>query len=236
MENSLDQLEEILGVTFKDKKLLRKALTHSSYRIAHRKENLEDNERLEFIGDAVLNLCISLLLFQRFPTDKEGDLTKKRAHLVCKERLVKIAGKLDLINYLLMGKREQGLELKSKLNMAGRALEALLGALFLDQGLEKTLPLIEKLYLPYLKRLKSIDTIRDYKTKLQEFLQKEKGVIPFYEVVKISGPSHKPRFKVALKIGETLIAQALGPSKKEAENLAAKKALFLLKKEKDLKA
>ncbi len=232
MENSFSELENLLGINFKNKDLLKKALTHSSYRIAHKEEKLEDNERLEFMGDAVLNLCISFLLYQKFPLDREGDLTKKRAYLVCKERLIKIAEKLALRNYILMGRRERSLDLKSQLNIAGRALEALLGALFLDQGLEKTCSVVEKLFSSYLRRLKSTHSIVDYKTKLQEYLQKEKGIIPFYEVIKITGPSHKPKIKVAIKLGEQIIAQAIGKSKKEAENLAAKRALLILSQKK----
>lgn len=234
MENSFSELEKILEVNFNDKLLLKKALTHSSYRIAHKEEKLEDNERLEFIGDAVLNLCISLLLYKKFPTDREGDLTKKRAYLVCKERLIKIAEKIDMLNFIYMGRREQGLDQKSKLNIAGRAVEALLGALFLDQGLEKTCKIVEKLFSPYLRRLKSAESISDYKTKLQELLQKEKGIIPLYEVVEIKGPSHKPRIKISLKLGDQVLAEATGASKKEAENLAAKKALISLLKEKKI--
>lgn len=232
MENPFSQLEELLEITFRDKTLLKRALTHSSYRIAHKEEKLEDNERLEFIGDAVLNLCISLLLYKKFPLDREGDLTKKRAYLVCKERLIKIAEKIHLLDYILMGRREQGLDQKSRLNIAGRAVEALFGALFLDQGLEKTCKVVEKLFSFYLRRLKSADSISDYKTKLQELLQKKRGLIPFYEVIEIKGPSHKPRIKIALKIGDQILAEAIGASKKEAENLAAKKALHLLFKDK----
>ncbi|MFN3406308.1 MAG: ribonuclease III [Caldimicrobium sp.] len=232
MENSFGELEKLIEVSFEDKKLLKKALTHSSYRIACKEEDLEDNERLEFIGDAVLNLCISLLLYKKFPTDREGDLTKKRAYLVCKERLIKMAEKLNLIDFVLMGKRERGLELKSKLNIAGRAFEAIIGALFLDQGLEKTYLVVEKLFTPYIKKLRSPKNLQDYKTKLQEIIQKERGVIPHYEVLKIIGPSHKPKIKVALKVGDEVLSQAVGMSKKEAENLAAKKALLKLVKQK----
>ncbi|MFN4197344.1 MAG: ribonuclease III, partial [Caldimicrobium sp.] len=183
-------------------------------------------------GDAVLNLCVSLLLYKKFPTVREGDLTKKRAYLVCKERLIEIAEKLNLIDFVLMGKREKGLELKSKLNIAGRALEALIGALFLDQGLEKTYLVVEKLFTPYIKKLKSSKNLQDYKTKFQEIIQKERGVIPQYKVLKIIGPSHKPKIKVALKVGDEVLSQAVGMSKKEAENLAAKKALLKILKQK----
>ncbi len=226
----LEEVEKALRVTFQNKKLLKTALTHSSYRLAYKYEDFEDNERLEFIGDALLNFCISLILYEKFPRDKEGDLTKKRAFLVCKERLIEIAKKLNLQDYLFLGKREQNLELESKLNIAGRTLEALLGAIFLDQGLEKTLEIVRYLFSPYFKYLKR-DRVDDFKTKLQEYLQKERDLVPYYEILKISGPAHKPEIEVAVKIGEEILAKAKGPSRKRAENLAAKKALMRLKKQ-----
>jgi len=229
MENPLEELEERLGVTFQNKELLREALTHSSYRIVHRDKVKEDNERLEFIGDAVLNLCVSLILFKKFPEDREGDLTKKRAYLVCKERLIKLAEEFELLNYIYMGRRERGLEKKSQLNIAGRALEALIGAYFLDQGLEKTCEFVKKLFSKSLRKLKSSSLV-DYKTRLQEYLQKERGLVPVYEVLEIKGPSHKPEIKVAVKVGDEVLATSKGSSRKEAENLAAKKALLKLKK------
>jgi ribonuclease-3 len=229
MEKDLEELEKRLGITFQKKELLKRALTHSSYRIAHREEVSEDNEKLEFIGDAVLNLCISLLLYEKFPQDREGDLTKKRSYLVCKERLIKVAEKLGILDFLLMGRREKALEMKSKLNMAGRALEAIIGAIYLDQGLEKACEVVRSLFGKYLKTMRA-SLLSDYKTKLQEFLQKERGVIPIYEIVEIKGPPHKPEIEIAVKLGGEVLATAKGLSRKEAENLAAKKALFKLKK------
>lgn len=229
MKRSLEDLERRLGVTFRDKELLKRALTHSSYKITHKDEVSEDNERLEFIGDAVLNLCISLLLYEKFPQDREGDLTKKRAYLVCKERLIKVAEKLEILDFLFMGRRERALEKKSKLNMAGRALEAIIGAIYLDQGLEKTCEVVNSLFGRYLKTLRA-SLLSDYKTKLQEFLQKEKGEIPLYEIVEMRGPSHKPEIEIAVKVGGEVLAIAKGSSRKEAENLAAKKALLKLRR------
>ncbi len=229
MEKNLEELEKRIGVTFKNKELLKRALTHSSYRIVHRNEVSEDNERLEFIGDAVLNLCISLWLYEKFPKDREGDLTKKRSYLVCKDRLIKIADTLGLLEFLLMGRRERSLEKKSKLNMAGKALEAIIGALYLDQGLDKTYEVVKKLFGKYLRTLRA-PLLSDYKTKLQEFIQKEIGQIPTYEIVEIKGPSHKPEIEIAVKLGQEVLAKAKGASRKEAENLAAKKALFKLKR------
>lgn len=228
-EEDFQELEKALGVSFRDKELLKRALTHSSYRISHRHEVPEDNERLEFVGDALLNLCVSLILYERFPADREGDLTKKRAYLVCKERLVKVAEALRLHEFLLTGAREKNLDLKSRLNMAGRAVEAIIGAIFLDQGLEKTCEVVNRIFAPYLRSLK-LRSLSDAKSRLQEYLQKARGLIPAYEVLKITGPAHKPEIEVAVKVGEEIIAKAKGASRKEAENLAAKRALNKLKR------
>lgn len=230
MEEHFQELENALGINFKNKELLKIALTHSSYRISHKHEDLEDNERLEFVGDALLNLCISLLLYEKFPKDREGDLTKKRAYLVCKERLIKVAESLRLPEFLLTGRREKTLDLKSRLNMAGRAVEALIGAIFLDQGLEKACKVVHKLFAPYFKTLK-LKPLVDAKSRLQEYLQKEKGIIPVYEVLEITGPAHKPEIEVVVKVEDMVLAKAKGTSRKEAENLAAKKALTKLKKQ-----
>jgi ribonuclease-3 len=225
---NLQELEEKLGIAFKDKSLLRTALTHSSYRLRKKDPNLVDNERLEFLGDAVLNLCVSQLLYAKFPQDKEGDLTRKRAYLVCKERLSKIAEKLNLSNYLLLGDRERKLDERSLKNISARALEALIGAIFLELGFEKTCKLLEDWLKPYLRGL-SIKRIIDYKTKLQEYLQKERGITPTYKVLSIIGPSHKPWIEVAVRVGDEVLAKAKGRSKKEAENKAAYLALKKLK-------
>lgn len=230
MDKPVEELEAILGITFKNKELLKTALMHSSYRLSHKDKVVEDNERLEFIGDAVLNLCISLYLYQKFPADREGDLTKKRAYLVCKDRLIKVAEGLALLDYIYLGKRERALELKSKKNIAGRTLEAIFGAIFLDQGLEVTCQIVRKLLSPYFRGLR-VSRITDYKTKLQEVLQKTLGGVPTYEVLEITGPAHKPVIEVVVKVNDEILARAKGASKKEAENLAAKKALYKLKKQ-----
>lgn len=229
MERPIEELEVRLGITFKNKELLKEALTHSSYRLSHRGENITDNERLEFLGDALLNLCISLYLYEKFPEDREGELTKKRSYLVCRERLIKVAESLNLWEYMYVGRRERALDERGKKNIAGRTVEALIGAIFLDQGLEKTCEVVRRLFLPYIRSLRST-IITDYKTKLQEFLQKTLGEVPHYEVTRISGPAHLPEIEVAVSVGGKVIAKAKGTSRKEAENLVAKKALYKLKK------
>ncbi len=232
MEKSLEEFEKILEFEFKNKELLKTALIHRSYKISHKEENLEDNERLEFLGDSVLNLCISILIFKKFPQDKEGELTKKRAYLVCKNTLIRIAKKLNLLDYIFLGKREKRLDDKSKANISARALEAVIGAMFLDAGLEPTCERIKKWYRAYLARFPKTPP-HDYKTQLQEFCQREYGKRPDYQVISVSGPSHEPKFEVAISLNGETIAKAKGTSKKEAEILAAKKALSILKKRKE---
>ncbi len=229
MEKDLSEFESLLGISFKNKELLKTALTHRSYRVSHKSEVKEDNERLEFLGDAVLNLCSSIWVFSKYPLESEGELSKKRAYLVCKETLIKIAERLKLMNYIFLGKREEKLDLKSKYNIAGRTVEALIGAIFLERGFEETCEKIKTWFKPYLVQL-SKRSFKDYKTQLQEWSQKELGISPFYKVLKISGPPHKPCFEVEVWLGEEVLARARGNSKKDAETLAAKKALKIVKK------
>ncbi|PMP67033.1 MAG: ribonuclease III [Thermodesulfobacterium geofontis] len=229
MEKDLFSLEKALGFNFRDKGLLKSALTHRSYKISHKEIDWEDNERLEFLGDSVLNLCISLLLFQKFKEDREGDLTQKRAYLVCKNTLVKVAQKLNLCDYIYLGKREEKLDKKSKENICARAMEALIGALFLEGGFEITFERVKKWFLPYFAKFRQ-KKIKDYKTQLQEFIQKHYNKKPEYEVLSVSGPSHNPEFEIAVKLNGEIITKAKGASKKSAEILGAKKALKLLKK------
>lgn len=229
MEKDLKALEEILNFSFNDKTLLQTALTHSSYRITHKEQNLEDNERLEFLGDAVLNLCITYLIFNKYREDREGELTRKRAHLVCKNTLIKVAKKLNLLEYVYLGKREEKLDSKSKENIAARTLEALIGAMFLDGGLEKTCEKVKEWFKPYFNRIPKT-VCYDYKTELQELLQSKLNERPIYEVISVYGPPHSPKFEVVVKLNGKILAKAKGNSKKEAENLAARKALRLLKK------
>ena len=229
---SLQELESALGLEFKNKELLKTALTHSSYRACYKKLGVQDNEKLEFLGDAVLSLCISLYLYKKYPEDSEGELTKKRAYLVCKDTLIKVANKLGLLDFIYLGRRERRLDIKSKQNISARAVEALIGAIFLEFGLETSCEKIRKWFIPYLRGRKA--SFKDYKTRLQEFSQKCFGTRPEYQVVKVLGPAHSPKFEVEVKIEDKVLAKARGSSKKEAENLAAKKALNCLKKNKEI--
>lgn len=230
MEKDLEEFEKTIDFKFKNKKLLKSALTHRSYKISHKDIDWEDNERLEFLGDSVLNFCISLLLFQKFKEDKEGELTQKKAYLVCKDTLIKVSKKLNILNYIYLGKREKKLDKKSKENICARTVEALIGALFLEGGFELTFEKVKKWFLPYFVKFRQ-KKFKNYKTQLQEFTQKYYSKKPEYEILSVSGPSHNPRFEIGVKLNGKIIATAKGSSKKEAEILAAKKALKILKKD-----
>ncbi len=233
MKKDLEELEKVLDFKFKNKDLLKSALTHRSYKVSHKEINWEDNERLEFLGDSVLNLCISFLLFKKFEENREGELTQKRAYLVCKDTLIKVSRKLNLLDYIYLGRREEKLDKKSKENICARTMEALIGALFLEGGFEVAFERVKRWFSPYFVKFRQ-KRFQDYKTQLQEFVQKYYHKKPEYEVLSVSGPSHKPRFEVGVKINGEIIATAKGSSKKSAEILAAKKALkFLEKKELD---
>jgi ribonuclease-3 len=227
----LQELETAINLEFKNKELLKTALTHSSYKACYKRSDIQDNEKLEFLGDAVLNLCISLYLYQKYPDDSEGELTKKRAYLVCKETLIKVAKKLGLLDFIYLGRRERRLDLKSKQNISARTVEALIGAIFLEFGLEIACERVRKWFSPYLRGRK--EDFKDYKTRLQELSQRYYGTRPEYQVVKVLGPAHNPKFEVEVRIEGKVLARARGKSKKEAENLAAKKALISLKKEEE---
>jgi len=227
MPKDLKEFEKLLDIEFSNPQLLQTALTHRSYKISHKELKLEDNERLEFLGDSVLNLCISKMLFEKYPEDTEGELTKKRAYLVCKTTLIKVAKKIKLLDYIFLGRREEKLDTKSKENISARALEALIGAIFLEKGFEYTCEKIRKWFSPYLRKFPKTP-LHDYKTKLQEFMQKEFHQRPVYEVTSVSGPPHHPKFEVVVKFQDKILAKAKGSSKKEAENKAAKKALKVL--------
>jgi len=221
---NLEEFENLIGVKFSDRSLIKAALTHRSYKACYKRFDIEDNERLEFLGDSVLNLCISKILFEKFPKAREGELTKKRAYLVCKQTLVQVAKKINLLDFIYMGRREERLDPKSKENIAARALEAVIGAIFLDKGFSQACNKIKEWFLPVIESLGKA-SFCDYKTRLQEVLQRKFHEKPTYEVLSIKGPPHNPEFEVAVKLRSKVLATGKGCSKKEAEVEAAKKAL-----------
>ncbi|CAA6808423.1 MAG: Ribonuclease III (EC [uncultured Campylobacterales bacterium] len=218
-EDNLRQIQKILNYKFKNIDLLIQALTHKSYKKPY------NYERLEFLGDAVLDLIIGEYLYLKFQDIDEGYLSKLRAALVSKDGFTKLAYELDLHKFILLSDAEIANKGRHKPSLLSSVYESVMGALYLDAGLEKvkelTLEVLDQTY-------SSIDLASlssDYKTKLQEITQAEFGVIPDYKVTKEDGPDHKKSFEITLYIHDKNIAVGYGNSKKQAQQSAAKKAL-----------
>lgn len=220
MQNNYSELEKNISYTFKNKKLLEQSFIHPSYANEHKLTKTETNQRLEFLGDSVLELVISTRLFLDLKDREEGALTKQRAKIVCEENLSKIAIKLNLYNYLLTGKSENKDSVKNNKSIMCDTIESLIGAIYLDSGIEHATEFINKfIYSDFQK----IDII-DYKSFLKEYCNKNKYKID-YEIVEEIGPDHNKLFNVALLINNEIKTYAIGHSKKEAETIASKNYL-----------
>lgn len=226
MEKNIKTLEQDLQYTFKDKRLIVEALTHKSYKQPY------DNERLEFLGDAVLDLIVGEYLFKKFANSNEGNLSKIRASLVNEAGFDKLARVLKLGDYIFLSNAEENNGGREKPSLLSNAFEALMGAIYLESGLivvnEIAIKLIEKNY----KDISLTSLSRDYKTSLQEITQARFGIPPEYIVLASRGPDHLKEFEVAVIIEGKEYAKALGKSKKVAQQECAKIAIEMLKKEK----
>lgn len=221
-------LQEKIKYFFKDESLLKIALTHSSYS-NEAKNKLKNNERLEFLGDSVISLIVSKHLFKTFPEEAEGELTKVRAFFVCDDSLAGFAEKIELGKYLKIGKGEEHAGGRSRPSILEDAFEALVGAIYLDGGFKAAKSFVLS-FLPKTIDIKLIDSLNDYKTKLQEIIQKQKTPLNVeYILAKESGPDHDKRFEINLKINKKIMGYGFGKSKKRAEQEAAKNALEALK-------
>lgn len=225
MRNELKALAEIFGLTIKDEQRWEEALTHASWLFAHPDTPARHNERLEFLGDAVLQLVVSIILFEQFPERAEGELTLIRSRLVSRDRLAQIAKTLRLDRAVRFGFSIKGKGLETVL---GNALEAVVGAYFLEQGFTATRSLIEKYFLNGLDALLTESAQKDAKSRLQELLQERNGVLPEYRVLDETGPPHDRRFRVGVFLDQTALGEAEGRSKQEAETNAAVAALATL--------
>ncbi|MCL6622313.1 MAG: ribonuclease III [Syntrophobacterales bacterium] len=219
-------LQAHLGVTFRNPGLLEQALRHSSY-VHENPECGPSNEQLEFLGDAVLSLAVSHRLLQAFPCSPEGELSRRRAALVNARTLAAVARSLDLGEHLLLGKGEERQGGRRKPSLLADALEAVLAAVYLDQGLEAAARLVETWLSPLLAAQEELD-FQDAKTLLQEWAQARRQAPPEYVVLEESGPSHARVFRVALRLGGQTVAEGRGRSKKAAEQEAARRALAAL--------
>lgn len=224
MRTDLKNLEDKLGYFFEQPELLEEALRHASYTHEQEEISLRDNERLEFLGDAVLDLAISHLLMELFKSAPEGDLSKYRASVVNEKVLSQVAGELGLGEYLLLGRGEDMGGGRGKPSILADSMEALLGAVYLDGGFEKSQGIIRVLFLPLLMKLNTSDAIEDYKSLLQEYTQDAFKARPDYIVIHESGPSHDKLFRVAIYLKGKLISEGEGKNKKEAEQKAAREA------------
>ena len=222
----LDELEKNIGYSFKNKKLLENALTHTSYAYEH---HVESNEKLEFLGDSILEFISSKYLYSEYAKLKEGEMTKVRASVVCEESLYKVAKKHDFSDFLFLGKSEQLSGGKYRVAILADSVEAVIAAMYLDGGIEP----VEKFIIQNLKEEIEYATkhvgIKDYKTVLQEKLQVHGDVKIEYEITKEAGPDHDKRFEAQVKCDGKILANGEGKSKKEAEMQASKKALENIK-------
>jgi ribonuclease-3 len=223
-------IEQRLHYEFNDKDLLQEALRHSSYVNELADPQLRDNERLEFLGDAVLNLIIGHILMQRYPELKEGDLSRSRANLVNESRLAKIARSFELGSFIQLGKGEIQTLGREKNSILADTFEALMAAIFLDGGFDTAYQIIKTNFQPLIAHLDTTANNLDYKSQLQEQVQVEHGVMPEYNIIREDGPDHDKTFWVTLKVLD-IDTQGSGKNKKAAEQDAARRALDLLNKE-----
>lgn len=224
----MEKLEEKLGYTFRDRSLLENALTHSSYANENKSLGLQSNERLEFLGDSVLGMVTADYLFRTHPDLPEGDLTRTRAALVCEGSLVEVAHQLELGSYLKLGKGEDAGGGRERPSIVADAVEAVLAAVYLDGGIGSARKIIQKFILD---REEEKGGSRDYKTALQELVQRENGQVLSYRLTGESGPDHAKVFAMEVLLNDGVIGSGQGRSKKEAEQAAAKAAVLTLEGE-----
>lgn len=223
-------LEEKIGYAFRDRTLLENALTHSSYANEHRDKGMPSNERLEFLGDSILGLVVADHLYRNRPDLPEGDLTRIRAALVCEGSLVEVAKSLDLGSYLKLGRGEESGGGRKRPSIQADAVEAMLAAVYLDGGIGQARKLIHSLILN--QEREKIANGRDFKTGLQELVQRESGQVLSYRLVGESGPDHAKTFSMEVLLNGQPVGSGEGRSKKEAEQAAAKAAVEKLEKTK----
>ncbi len=221
----LESLQKKIGIQFSDLSLLQRALTHSSYLHEHEDEVLEDNERLEFLGDAVLDFMVAAMLYHRFPEMREGEMTRLRARLVRMETLAKIARKMGLNQALYLGHGEEESGGRERPGNLCAVFEAFVGALYLDQGLDAVREVIEPELLAVLEDSFEGEVDKDPKSKLQEWSQGTLGLTPVYNTVKTSGPDHAKTFTVEVLINGRRFGIGTGRSKQAASQEAARAAL-----------
>ena len=220
----MEKLEERLGYTFQDRRLLENALTHSSYANENKAKGESSNERLEFLGDSVLGMVVADHLYRTHPDMPEGELTRTRAALVCEESLVEVAGQLELGQYLKLGRGEDAGGGRQRPSIQADAVEAVIAAVYLDGGIGSARKLITRFILTNNRREQE-GVIRDFKTALQELVQRESGQVLTYHLLGESGPDHAKVFTVSVELNGEPLGRGEGLSKKEAEQNVARAAV-----------
>ncbi|MBQ2739550.1 MAG: ribonuclease III [Oscillibacter sp.] len=227
----MQELEKKLGYTFKNPALLSEALSHSSYANEHRSARLSSNERLEFLGDSVLGFVTAEFLFATHPNLPEGDLTRIRAALVCEQSLYEVAtSQLDLGRYLKLGRGEEAGGGRQRISILADATEAVFAAVYLDGGIQAASRLIHRVLLDAVKQEAVEERRRDFKTALQELVQRQADQVLTYRMVGEHGPDHAKVFTAEVLLNGESIGSGSGHSKKEAEQSAARSALQKLEK------
>lgn len=227
VQENWQSLEESLGYSFKERALLAEALTHRSYANEFQAEALPDNERLEFLGDAVLDLVISQHLMETLPESHEGDLTRIRAEVVALSSLASLASSLKIGSCLLLGRGEESSGGRNKPSLLADALESLFGAVFTDGGFESAKSVIMPLFVPLLQQA-ATDEGQDFKSRLQELLQSTRRELPVYTLIETTGPAHERLYRIDVQIDGCAFGSGQGRTKKSAEQAAAKATLLLL--------
>ena len=228
---SLEGLEEIIGYTYSDKELLKKALTHSSFSNEKKSKNKKGdcNERLEFLGDSVLSIVVSEYLFSRYVDNQEGDLSKIRSSVVCEKALAKYAAEIGLGDYMYLGRGEELNNGRHRPSITADAFEALLASMYLDSG--RSMDVIRRFVLGFIKReidfISKNSTFVDYKTMLQQIIQQSEGEKLEYVLVDETGPDHSKTFVTEARLNGSPIGKGSASSKRESEQMAAKEALKL---------
>lgn len=221
----LNKLEDALGYRYKNKLLLQTALSHTSYANETYQDSLRSYERLEFLGDSILGFVAAEYLFRTFPTKHEGELTRIRAELVCEKNLAHVARQLDVGSELLLGHGEEQGGGRDRSSILCDVMESLIAAAYLDGGFDAARGIVERVILP---KLTEVVKTHDYKTELQELVQREKDQVLSYELTGESGPDHCKEFSVRVLLNGTPVGEGSGTSKKRAEQNAAMRAIETL--------
>lgn len=225
--NSLKKLENAIGYQFKNLNLLRQAITHRSYLNENRSWDVHHNERLELLGDAVLELAVTEYLFDTFPDKEEGTITQMRSFLVNAEKAAEVSQSLGVNDFLLLS-RGEARNAKARKIILANAFEAIIGAIHLDGGIEESRQFINRALLSRVPKQRLEQDLRDAKSHLQEFIQSHLKQTPHYDILETSGPDHDKTFVIGVFIGEQLIAKGEGLSRLAAENAAADEAFNVL--------